>query len=145
MNLPYTLTHPDTTPPTRGTTGSAGLDLTTDETVVIPTGGRRFVTTGVTVAIPEGHFGLLLPRSSLGMKHGLMLANTAGVIDSDYRGEIRAMLVNTGDKPMTLQRGDRIVQLVLVPYLTAIPTEVGALDTTARGAGGFGSTGRGAL
>lgn len=144
MTFNYTLRHADTCPPARATEGSAGYDLTVDEPVVLPVGATRLATTGVSVAIPHGHVGLVIIRSSFGAKMGISLANQVGVIDSDYTGEIMMALRNGGDKPMSLQRGTRAAQLLLVPLLMGgDPVEVDALDETARGAGGFGSTGSG--
>ena len=125
MILPFT-----GTTPTRGTPDSAGLDLR------VASIDRNIVHTGLCVAIPEGNFGMIVPRSSLGAK-GLFLMNTVGIIDSDYRGEI--LLHIAGYVPVV---GERIAQLVIVPYVHVDPIEVTALDTTERGDGGFGSTGK---
>ena len=139
--LDYTLAHPDTKPPTLGTIDSAGLDLTADETVVIPVGATRIVSTGVAMAIPRGMWGDLRVRSSLAVKHGIGLANQGGVIDADYRGVIKAALTNWGNSPVTIRRGTRIVQIIVQRYEQTLPVPVDTLDDTARGAGGFGSTG----
>lgn len=140
-DLLFTLAHEDTAPPYRGSAYASGWDLTADETVTIPIGGMRMVSTGVSVAIPPGMFGLLIPRSSLGVKYRLALANTVGDIDADYRGEIKAALVNNGSKPVTIERGTRIVQLIIQRFECMSWVQVGELPSTARGAGGFGSTG----
>ena len=140
-DLLFTLTHEDTALPHRGSTHAAGWDLTADETVTIPVGGTRMVSTGVSVAIPVGMFGLLVPRSSLGVRHRLGLANTVGVIDADYRGEIKAALVNNGSKPVTIERGTRVVQLIIQQFKSVTWVQVGGLPPTVRGEGGFGSTG----
>lgn len=140
-DLLFTTAREDTAYPHRGSAHAAGWDLTADETVTIPVGGTRTVSTGVSVAIPPGMYGLLVPRSSLGVKHRLGLANTVGVIDADYRGEIKAALVNNGDKPITIERGTRIVQLIIQRFECMSWVQVGELPSTARGAGGFGSTG----
>lgn len=146
MTFNYVLRHDDTCPPVRATEGSAGYDLTVDEPVVLPVGGTRLATTGVSVAVPHGSVGLVVIRSSFGAKLGISLANQVGVIDSDYTGEIMLALRNDGDKPMSLQRGTRAAQLLLVPLLPGgDPVEVDALDETVRGAGGFGSTGSGGI
>ena len=140
-DLLFTLAQEDTALPRRGSAHAAGWDLTADETVTIPVGGTRMVSTGISVAIPPGMFGLLVPRSSLGVKHRLGLANTVGVIDADYRGQIKAALVNNGDKPITIERGTRIVQLIIQQFEGVTWVQVGELPPTVRGAGGFGSTG----
>lgn len=123
--------------------GDAGADLraSLDEPVEIAPGRSQWVPTGVAVGIPAGHVGLLFPRSGLACKHGICLANGVGVIDSGYRGEIRAKLLNLGDGAYTVTPGDRICQLVIVPFTTALFECVDALDGTERGSGGFGSTG----
>lgn len=140
-DLLFTTAREDTAYPYRGSALAAGRDLTADETVTIPVGGMRMVSTGISVAIPPGMFGLLVPRSSMGVKHRLGLANTVGVIDADYRGEIKAALVNNGDKPVTIERGTRIVQLIIQRFECMSWVQVGELPTTDRGEGGFGSTG----
>ena len=140
-DLPFATAREDTAHPHRGSAHAAGWDLTADETVTIPVGGTRMVTTGISVAIQPGMFGLLVPRSSLGVKHRLGLANTVGIIDADYRGEIKAALVNNGDKPVTIERGTRIVQLIIQRFESVSWVQVGGLPTTDRGEGGFGSTG----
>ena len=141
LDIQFTLAQEDTAPPYRGSAQASGWDLTADETVTIPVGGMRMVSTGVSAAIPTGMFGLLVPRSSLGVKHRLGLANTVGVIDADYRGEIKAALVNNGDKPVTIERGTRIVQLIIQRFEGVGWVQVGELPPTVRGEGGFGSTG----
>lgn len=132
----------DAPAPRRATPGAAGLDLhTTDQEVVhIAPGATYPVHTGNKFAIPEGHVGFLIPRSSLGVKRGLVLANGTGVIDSDYRGEVIAVLHNTTNKVQAIEPGERIAQLVVIPCWMGQLTE-GELDTTHRAAGGFGSTG----
>ena len=119
----------------------AGLDLCAAQAVTLAPGARALVPTGIALAIPPGFAGLVLPRSGLALRHGVTLLNTPGLIDAGYRGEIKALLVNHGAEPVTLNRGDRIAQLVVqrVEHVTLIP--VRELAPTGRGAGGFGSTG----
>jgi dUTP pyrophosphatase len=124
----------------RATDGSAGIDLSCSYTEQ-PLGGPLVVHTDICVAIPEGHVGLLLPRSSLHQR-GWQLANTVGVIDSDYRGEVLVKLVPTIQPAICPYPGERIAQLVIVPVLQAVIVEVDKLDETERGSGGFGSTGK---
>jgi dUTP pyrophosphatase len=126
--------------PTRGTPSSAGYDLYVLENVFIPHMCQETVNTGVKVEIPEGYFGILCPRSSIG-KRGLSLVNTIGIIDSDYRGDIILNLKNNGISGVTLNRGDRVAQLLIVPYISPEIEVVEELSETVRGTGGFGSTG----
>ena len=131
--------------PTYATAGSAGADLyalPVDDPVVVGPGETAFLRTGLAAAIPAGYVGLIFARSGLACKRGLAPANKVGVIDSDYRGEWMIALHNHGDTPQIVNPGDRIAQFVLVPVLTPLMTEVDSLDETARGEGGFGSTGR---
>lgn len=122
--------------------GDAGLDLTSRETVEIPPGGTRLVGTGVSVEVPEGYVGLCFPRSGLAAKQGVNLANCVGVVDSGYRGEVMAALHNsTRDAWRVVNRGERVAQLVVVPFATCECVEVEELSGTERGEGGFGSTG----
>jgi dUTP pyrophosphatase len=123
--------------------GAAGLDLAAavTEPVAIPPGGRRFVPTGIKVAIPEGYEGQVRPRSGLALRHGIGIVNSPGTIDSDYRGEIGIVLVNLGAEPFTVNRGDRIAQLVIAPIAHVDVEAVNALDATERGGSGYGSTG----
>ena len=126
------------------TAGSAAMDLCAciDEPVTIPAGGRVAVPSGIAIALPSADYvALVFARSSMGVKKGICLANGVGVIDSDYRGEIMVALHNSGDSDYTIQPGDRIAQLMLTPVIQASVTLVDELDDTARGAGGFGSTG----
>ena len=119
----------------------AGLDLHAAEDVTLKPGGRALVPTGVALAIPPGYAGLVLPRSGLALRHGVTLLNTPGLIDAGYRGEVKVLLVNLGEAAVTLSRGDRIAQLVVqrVEHVTLAP--VSELPPSARGTGGFGSTG----
>ena len=122
--------------------GDAGLDLhAAEEAMIGPSGGRASVGTGLAVEIPPGHAGLVLPRSGLAAKHGIALVNAPGLIDSGYRGEIRVLLLNTDPgEPLEIEVGDRIAQLLVVPFVEAEPIEA-QLSTSERGEGGFGSSG----
>jgi dUTP pyrophosphatase len=109
--------------------------------VTLAPGARHAVATGFAVAIPAGYEIQVRPRSGLALKHGISVPNTPGTVDSDYRGELKVILINHGSDPFTIERGDRIAQLVLAPVTLAAWQEVAELDETVRGAGGFGSTG----
>jgi len=126
--------------PAYGSASAAGADLCASEALVIAPGARAAVPTALRVAIPPGHVGLVWPRSGLAVRHGI--DTLAGVIDSDYRGEVRVVLVNHGDEPFRVAPGDRVAQLLLQRVERAAFTETPVLDDTARGEGGFGSTGR---
>lgn len=129
--------------PTRAHDDDAGYDLRASEAATLPPGGRASVGTGIAVAIPEGHAGLVLPRSGLAARHGISLVNAPGLIDAGYRGELRVLLLNTDRaESFEVAPGDRIAQLVLVQHAAPELVEVASLDETARGVGGFGSTGR---
>lgn len=132
--------------PAYETTGSAGMDLRAAlpefEPVVLAPGERRLVPTGLKIALEPGYEAQVRPRSGLALKHGVTCLNSPGTIDSDYRGEVGVILINHGQIPFEIQRGERIAQLVIASYAQAVMVEVGALDETTRGAGGFGSTGR---
>jgi dUTP pyrophosphatase len=127
--------------PSYATEHAAGLDVVAAEEVVLAPGARHAVATGFAVAIPHGYEIQVRPRSGLALKHGVTCLNTPGTIDSDYRGEVKVILANLGDAPFPIRRGDRIAQLVPAPVQRARFAEVASLDETARGAGGFGSTG----
>lgn len=131
--------------PAYETTGSAGLDVRAavpeDAPVLLAPGKRALIETGLGVAIPAGYEIQVRPRSGLAAKHGLTCLNTPGTIDSDYRGEIKVILINLGDQPFEITRGERIAQLVLAPVTQLAWAEVDELPETDRGAGGFGSTG----
>jgi dUTP pyrophosphatase len=130
-------------PPTQAHEGDAGYDLHAAEAVTIDPGERASVGTGIAVAIPDGQAGLVIPRSGLAARHGISVVNAPGLIDSGYRGELCVLLLNTDrSQPFTVEPGDRIAQLVLVRVETEELEEVAELDETARGVGGFGSTGR---
>ena len=130
--------------PTYGSATAAGADLYAclDSDTVIEPGKTVFIPTGIAMAVPVGYAGLIYARSSMGAKRGLAPANKVGVIDSDYRGEVMVALHNHGAEPQTVCHGERIAQLVVAPVLAPAFEEVEELDDTARGAGGFGSTGR---
>ena len=123
--------------------GDAGADLHASEAVVLGPGERATVGTGVAIALPDGYVALVHPRSGLAARHGLSIVNSPGTIDSDYRGEVGVILVNLGEAPFALKRGDRIAQLVIAPVEPVEWDEVETLEDTGRGAGGFGSTGLG--
>ena len=128
------------------TAGAAGADLRADlggADLVLAPGQIRLVPTGLRVQIPEGYEMQIRPRSSLALKHGVTLPNTPGTIDSDYRGPLGVIMINLGAAPYTVRHGERIAQAVIAPVIRAAYAIAGALDDTARGAGGFGSTGRG--
>jgi dUTP pyrophosphatase len=128
--------------PTRAYPGDAGLDLYALEEATLAPGERASIGTGIAVEIPDGEAGLVLPRSGLAARHGIALVNAPGLIDSGYRGELRVLLLNTDrEEPFTVDRGERIAQLVLVRIETPGVIEVDALAISERGAGGFGSTG----
>jgi dUTP pyrophosphatase len=127
--------------PAYATSGAAGMDVVSAEDVTIAPGARHAVSTGLALAIPEGYEIQVRPRSGLALKHGISVPNTPGTIDSDYRGELKVILINLGDEPFVIARGDRVAQLVLAPVVQAAWDEVVELDATERGAGGFGSTG----
>jgi dUTP pyrophosphatase len=128
--------------PAYATAGAAGMDVVAAEALILAPGARHAVATGFAIAIPEGYEVQVRPRSGLALKHGITCLNTPGTIDSDYRGEVKVILANLGSEPFPIARGERIAQLVAAPVQRAAFEEVAALDETARGAGGFGSTGR---
>ena len=127
--------------PAYATSGAAGMDVLAAEDLTLNPGQRHAVATGFALAIPEGYEIQVRPRSGLALKHGITVPNTPGTIDSDYRGEVKVIMINHGAGDFAIQRGDRIAQLVLAPVTQAAWEEVEELDETDRGAGGFGSTG----
>jgi len=133
---------PDLPLPNYAHPGDAGLDLFAADTTVLQPGERALVPCGIAVAIPEGHVGLVHPRSGLAVDHGLTLLNAPGTIDSGYRGELKVLLINHGQGSVEVRHGERIAQLLLVPVTLVDVREVDRLDTTTRGTAGFGSTGR---
>ena len=131
--------------PSRGSLFAAGYDLYAcldGENITIEPHKSAKIGTGIAAALPAGYFGAIFARSGLAIKHGITLANCVGVIDSDYRGELKVGLVNISDKPFTVSNGERIAQFVITPVITPAYNEVSDLDDTDRGSGGFGSTGK---
>ena len=128
--------------PAYATEGAAGMDVVSAEALTLAPGARAAVATGFAIAIPAGHEVQVRPRSGLALKHGVTCLNTPGTIDSDYRGEVKVILINLGEAPFPIARGERIAQLVPAPVQRATLAIVDALDDTDRGSGGFGSTGR---
>ena len=144
MELPFRRLDPDVPLPSYAHDGDAGLDLAAWEDAEVKPGERALIPTGLAVAIPEGHAGLVLPRSGLASRQGLTLANAPGLIDAGYRGEVTIAVVNLDpDEPVTIRRGDRIAQLLVVPFAAVEPVAVEELPETGRGEGGFGSSGVG--
>jgi dUTP pyrophosphatase len=130
-------------PPTRAHDGDAGYDLHAAEAAALGPGERASVGTGIAVAIPDGHAGLVLPRSGLAARHGISVVNAPGLIDAGYRGELRVLLLNTDrERSFEVSAGDRIAQLLVVRVELPQLEEATNLDETGRGVGGFGSTGR---
>lgn len=129
--------------PAYATAGAAGMDLhaAVEAPLVVAPGARVLVPTGLRIALPAGHELQLRPRSGLALRHGIVLPNAPATIDEDYRGELQVIVMNAGDAPFTIERGTRIAQAVLAPVLRATWREVDTLPDTARGEGGFGSTG----
>jgi dUTP pyrophosphatase len=129
--------------PTYATAGAAGMDLlaAVDAPVVVPPLGRALIPTGLAVALPPGHELQIRPRSGLALRHGIVLPNSPGTIDEDYRGELQIIILNMGDAPFAVERGMRIAQAVLSPVTRAAWETVDDLESTERSAGGFGSTG----
>lgn len=141
--LPIRKLDPEARVPVRAHPGDAGLDLCAIEGLSLEPGGRASVGTGLAVAIPPGHAGLILPRSGLASEHGIALVNSPGLIDSGYRGEIRILLLNTDPlEEFTVEPGDRIAQLLVVPFTEVALSEVTVLPDSERGSSGFGSSGR---
>jgi dUTP pyrophosphatase len=142
MRVEFRRLDPAVALPRRARDGDAGLDLQANADLVVGPGERAMVPTGLAVAIPEGHAGLVLPRSGLASHRGLTLANAPGLIDSGYRGEVTIAVVNLDrQSPVEIHRTDRIAQLVVVPFAEVEPVDVAELPTSARGAAGFGSSG----
>ena len=127
--------------PFYATPGSAGLDLPAAESFAMAPGERVIVGTGLAMAVPFGFEAQVRPRSGLAFKHGISIVNAPGTIDSDYRGEVKVLLVNLGDLPVAFERGERIAQLVIAPVQQVEISLVDSLEDTVRGGGGFGSTG----
>ena len=127
--------------PEYATQGSSGVDLRASEDYIIKSGERALVATGIRLAIPAGYEVQVRPRSGLALKHGIIIPNSPGTIDSDYRGEVKVILMNLGREDFIIKAGDRIAQMVLAPVAKISWKECAELEETARGAGGFGSTG----
>ena len=143
MDLPVKRLNDEARLPQRAHDGDAGLDLCACEAAHLGPGERWSVGTGIAIEVPDGHAGLVLPRSGLAREHGIALVNAPGLIDSGYRGEVRVLLLNTDPaETFRIEAGDRIAQLVIVPIATAVVVEADALTESARGGGGFGSSGR---
>ncbi len=140
MRLPHAA---DLPLPAYATEGAAGMDLLAARDVVLQPGGRALVPTGLCVALPPGWEMQVRPRSGLALKHGVTVLNAPGTVDEDYRGEVGVILFNAGSEPFAVARGDRVAQAVFAPVARVAWEEVPALEGTARGTGGFGSTGRG--
>lgn len=130
--------------PSYATSGSAGMDLCAllEEEITLAPGARTLVPTGLSLEMPEGIAALIYARSGLAIKHGIVPANCVGVIDSDYRGEVKVGLINQSDEPYTVKPGERIAQMIFTPVIQAELTVTDSLSETSRGSGGFGSTGR---
>lgn len=142
MELPFKRLDPEAPLPSYAHPGDAGLDLSAGEDAEVKPGERALIRTGLAVAIPEGHAGLVLPRSGLASRQGLTLANAPGLIDAGYRGEVTIAVVNLDrDEPVIIRKGDRIAQLLVVPFAAVQPMAVEELPETSRGEGGFGSSG----
>jgi dUTP pyrophosphatase len=140
--LPVRRLDPRAVIPARAHPGDAGLDLVAIEARELAPGGRAAVPTGLAVAIPAGHAGLVVPRSGLARRHGVTVANAPGLIDAGYRGELLVLLVNLGEEPHRVEPGERIAQLLVVPLALPAPAEVDTLpESDGRGEGGFGSSG----
>jgi dUTP pyrophosphatase len=144
MNINFKKLHPGAKPPFRATVNSAGADLFAfiGQDIIINRGERLLIATGIAVEIPPGFGGFIFPRSSISSKHGISLANCVGVIDADYRGEVKVSLINHSNEPYTIKNGDRIAQLAVLPVERVEFTEKSTLSATERGEGGFGSTGK---
>ena len=130
--------------PSHATAGSAGVDLfaAVTEPLVLAPGARAAVSAGIRIAVPQGYEAQVRPRSGLARKHGISMVNTPGTIDSDYRGIVHVLLINLGDEPFVLNRGDRMAQMILCPVIRVEWDEQVTLSETERGEGGFGHTGR---
>lgn len=141
MTVKFRKTDPSATLPSYAHPGDAGMDLCSIEELVIPRGERRLVRTGLAMRLPPGYEAQVRPRSGLALKKGVTVLNSPGTIDEGYRGEIGVILVNLGEDPFEVRKGDRIAQMVVAPCTRAEIVLVSELDSTERGIGGFGSTG----
>lgn len=146
MKTPHTLhfkrLHPDAVLPTQALEGSAGYDLCSVSYITVEPGRSETINTGLAVEIPSGFVGLIFSRSGHGFKHGVTLANSVGVLDSDYRGPVKIKLRNDGDQNFDVEPKHKVCQLVIVPFLSLTPEWVDELPDSLRGEGGFGSTGK---
>ena len=144
MELKVRLLEPGAVLPTRANDGDAGLDLRAAEPALLGPGERASIGTGIAVEIPDGHAGLVLPRSGLALRHGISMVNAPGLIDSGYRGELRVLLLNTDrEAEFEIEPGARIAQLLITPFAALVPVEAVELSASERGEGGFGSSGIG--
>lgn len=142
VSIPVVTNSVNAVVPVAATAGSAGFDLCSTEVAFIPPGGRRVVGTGLCVAIPNGMVGMVCSRSGLAAKHGVCVLNAPGIIDSDYRGEVKVILMNLGESNFSINVGDRVAQMVFCDYKSVKFDTVQTLPETVRGEGGLGSTGR---
>jgi len=144
LNIEITNRCSDLPLPSKATSGASGFDLraAVDEPLVLAPGKRAMVPTGIRLAIPEGYEGQVRPRSGLAIKHGIAMVNAPGTIDADYRGELAVILINLGEEPFEIRRGERIAQLVFAAVAPVTLQQVEALSETTRGEGGFGSSGK---
>ena len=141
MTVKFRKIDPDAVLPAYAHPGDAGMDVRSVEALVIEPGGRKLVRTGLVMQLPPGHEAQVRPRSGLALKNGVTVLNTPGTIDEGYRGEVGVILANFGAEPFKVEKGAKIAQIVIAPCLRAEIEETDAVDETARGAGGFGSTG----
>ena len=141
MTLRITRIHPDAQLPAYAHPGDAGMDVCACERVVLAPMSRALVPTGLQIALPPGTEAQIRPRSGNAFKHGVTVLNTPGTIDEGYRGEIKILLINLGTQPFIIEPGTRVAQMVIAPVLRVNIEEAATLDATARGQGGFGSTG----
>ena len=141
MTVKFRKIDPDAVLPAYAHPGDAGMDVRSVEELVIEPGGRKLVRTGLVMQLPPGHEAQVRPRSGLALKNGVTVLNTPGTIDEGYRGEVGVILANFGAEPFKVEKGAKIAQIVIAPCLRAEIVETDAVDETARGAGGFGSTG----
>lgn len=141
MKIPVLRLDPELPMPARAHSGDAGIDLQARVATTLEPGEWAMIPTGIAVAIPVGHVGLVAPRSGLAARHGISVVNGPGVVDAGYRGEINAILINHGRDSVTLRRGDRIAQMLIVPVAMVETEEVERLPDSDRGSGGFGSSG----
>ena len=141
MTLKFKRTHPDAVLPAYAHPSDAGMDLRSVDELVIPPGKRALVHTGLVMLLPPAYEAPVRPRSGLALKAGVTVLNTPGTIDSGYRGEVGVILINLGEEPFAVRKGDKIAQLVIAPVTQPQVVETDVVDATDRGAGGFGSTG----